>query len=106
MAKGKRGPKSAILSALREACRDEAAAVEFFEKWRWNGEPACPHCGDVDVYAMKSAAGGRNRDNRWRCHGCKKMFTVRTGTVLEHSKLPIRVGGFAIWRASAGKKGY
>ncbi len=54
---------------------------------------------------MTSADGGRNADYRWRCRGCKKMFSVRTNTVFEESRLPLRVWVFALWRAAASKKG-
>src|SRR5262249_53429673 len=96
---------SAILIALQKATIGERAAVEFFEQHRWEGAPACPRCGAVDVYQMASATGERNKDYRWRCRGCKQMFTVRTGTIFEESRLPMRVWAFAMWRAAASKKG-
>lgn len=106
MRQSKRSSKSSILKSLRLACGSEREAVEFMEKWRWGADPACPRCGDAAVYQMRTKDGERNRDYRWRCRGCKKMFTVRTGTVLEQSKLPVRIWCYAIWRASASKKGY
>lgn len=96
---------SPILDALRKATISESAAVEFLEEHRWQGAPACPRCGAVEVYKMTSADGGRNKDYRWRCKGCKKMFTVRTGTIFEESRLPLRVWVFAFWKACASKKG-
>ena len=54
---------------------------------------------------MKGQDGQRNKDYRWRCRGCKKMFTVRTGTIFEETRLPMRVWVFAFWRACASKKG-
>ena len=54
---------------------------------------------------MTSADGARNKDYRWRCRGCKQMFTVRTGTIFEESRLPLRVWVYAFWRACASKKG-
>jgi transposase-like protein len=48
----------------------------------------------------------RNKDYRWRCKGCKKMFTVRTGSVLEETRLPVRVWVYAIWKAASSKKGF
>ena len=47
----------------------------------------------------------RNKDYRWRCRGCKQMFSVRTNTIFEESRLPLRVWVFAFWRAAASKKG-
>src|SRR5262245_19426989 len=96
---------SPILDALRKATVNETAAVEFMEQQRWGAAPACPRCGAIEVYKMTSADGGRNADYRWRCRGCKKMFSVRTGTIFEETRLPMRVWAFAFWRAAASKKG-
>jgi len=96
---------SPILSALRAATLDERSAVEFLEQQRWADAPACPHCGDVNVYKMTAVNGDRNKDFRWRCKGCKVMFTVRTGTTFQESRLPLRMWVYAFWRACASKKG-
>jgi len=95
---------SPILNALRAATINETAAVEFLERQRWADTPACPHCGDVSVYQMMSGEQ-RNKDYRWRCRGCKEMFTVRTGTIFEETRLPLRVWVYALWKACSSKKG-
>lgn len=94
-----------VIAELPRACSDETAAVEFLEKQRWGDHPACPHCGDLDVYKMKSKTGERQTNYRWRCHGCKQQFTVRVGTVFEESRAPLRHWCYAFWRASTSKKG-
>lgn len=95
-----------IVMAIPAACADEKAAVEFMEKQRWGEHPACPHCGDMDVYQMKdSKTGERQANYRWRCRGCKEQFTVRIGTVYEESRIPLRHWCYAFWRASTSKKG-
>lgn len=96
---------SPILAALKAAALSETAAVEFMEQQRWGDAPACPRCGAVDVYKMQSADGQRNKDYRWRCKGCKQMFTVRTGTIFEETRLPMRVWVYAFWKACSSKKG-
>ena len=96
---------SPILAALRHAATNEPLAVAFLEQQRWEGAPACPRCGDAEVYQMKSADGARNADFRWRCKGCKKMFTVRTGTIFEETRLPLCVWVYAFWKACSSKKG-
>jgi len=106
----KRKAKSPILAALKKAAGDEALAVEFLERHRWGSEPACPRCGSADVYQMKTKDGGREKNFRWRCRGCaeagqKAMYTVRTGTVFEETRLSLRVWVYAFWRACASKKG-
>ena len=95
-----------IIAALPVACSDEKAAVEFMEAQRWGDHPACPRCGDLDVYQMKDAKTGERQANfRWRCHGCKEQFTVRIGTVFEDSRIPLRHWCFAFWRSATSKKG-
>jgi transposase-like protein len=98
---------SPILRELREASTSEPLAVSFMERQRWGTSPVCPHCGGAKVYQMMSTknAGQRNKDYRWRCHGCRKMYTVRTGTIFEETRLPMRVWIFAFWKACASKKG-
>lgn len=96
---------SPVLAALRAATIDEKAAVEFLEQQRWADAPACPRCGDASVYKMTAVNGERNKDYRWRCKGCKQMFTVRTGTIFEESRLPLRVWVYAFWKACSSKKG-
>lgn len=98
---------SPILSALRAATQSEQAAVQFLEQHRWPNGPACPRCGSANVYQMKATDGTRNKDYRWRCRDCAgpQMFTVRTGTTFEESRLPLRVWVYAFWKACSSKKG-
>jgi transposase-like protein len=96
---------SAILEALRKAANDETSAVEFLEHQRWEDAPLCARCGSVEVYKMIGRNGQRNKDYRWRCRSCKEMFTVRTGTIFEETRLPLRVWVYAFWKACSSKKG-
>jgi transposase-like protein len=97
--------KSVILEALRNATVSEQLAVEFLERRRWHDTPACPRCGVVEVYKMVGRDGQRNKDFRWRCRGCQKFFTVRTGTIFEESRLPLKIWVYAFWKACSSKKG-
>jgi len=90
------------INDAREACSDEAKAVAFWERHRgWEDSPACPRCGDTDVYKMQA-----DWRYRWRCRGCKKQYTVRIGTIMEDSKIPVRHWTMALWLHCAGKKGF
>jgi transposase-like protein len=98
----------AIVNALPLACSDEKAAVEFMEKQRWGNKPFCPLCGGFEVYQMRDSKTGERQANfRWRCRDklCKAQYTVRKGTVLEDSAIPLRHWAFAFWRAATSKKG-
>ncbi len=87
------------------ACVDERAAVEFMEKQRWSDEPACPRCGDMDVYKMQGENGERNSRYLWRCRGCKRQFTVKVGTIMEDSPIPLTHWCRAFYEACKSKKG-
>ena len=97
--------KSQLLEDIPKACEDEKAAVEFMERQRWGYMPACPRCGSVKVSKMKDSNGERNKRFLWRCHDCKRQFTVRIGTIFEDSRLPLRIWCHAFWRACSSKKG-
>jgi transposase-like protein len=98
--------KSEVIEAIPLACSDELAAVELLEALRWGDNPACVHCGSAAVYKMTDASTGkRNKRYLWRCHDCKKQYTVRIGTAYEESRIDLRHWGYAFWRASTSKKG-
>jgi transposase-like protein len=98
--------KSETVAEIPAACAIEAKAVEFIEKQRWGDCPGCVHCGSVKVYKMTDAkTGERNNRFLWRCHDCKKQYTVRIGTVFEDSRIPLRHWCYGFWAACASKKG-
>ena len=99
--------KSAIVAALPKACADELAAVEFIESLRWGiTGPCCQRCGDTDVYKMTDrTTGERNKRFLWKCNGCQKQYTVRVGTVMEDSRIPLRHWAYALWKSCSSKKG-
>ena len=98
-------PPCPIITALPAACADETAAVEFMEKQRWGSTPACVRCGDTNVSQMKGKDGQRNKRFLWRCHSCKQQYSVRIGTIMEESRIPVRHWCYAFWAAAASKKG-
>ena len=82
------------MSALsRPEFHNEEAAFTHLEKIIWAGEPVCPHCGSMDrITKVKANLLKRIREGLWRCGGCKKQFTVKIGTVFEHSHDLLVVG--------------
>lgn len=98
--------KNPEITAAQAATVSEEAAVEFWERHRWGDTRACVHCGDVNVYQMRSLDGGRDRRFRWRCRGCNKQYTVKVGTVMEGSNVPLRHWTLALWLYASSKKGF
>ena len=76
----------------------EEACAAFIEHERWDGEPHCPHCGVTKVYRVKGAMG-------FKCSGCRKRFSVRTGTVMEASKVKLQTWLLAFYMMTTARKG-
>ena len=77
---------------------NEAACAAFIAKKRWGTEPVCPHCGGTHVYRVSDSMG-------FKCAGCKKHFSVRTGTVMECSRLPLQTWLLAFYMTTTARKG-
>jgi len=81
---------------------DEAKALAHLEADRWpNGEPSCPRCGSVRVRRM----GGKTQAGMFLCNDCRDKFTVRTGTVMARSHVPLHKWLLATHIMAASKKG-
>ena len=78
----------------------EEAARIYFENNRWSDEPACGHCGSLNVNECKS-----HKPMPYRCSDCRKHFSVRTGTVLAESRLPLHKWLMAIYMMTPARKG-
>ena len=88
------------LKEFSERIPDEAAAIAFVEEKIWGNNPRCPHCGMNNVYRVKSG-----KPMSHRCRPCKKYFSIRVGTVMEQSNLPLRIWVLAIHLMHTGRKG-
>lgn len=74
----------------------EQSCIELLEKSRWNNSPYCPHC---------SNSKNSKSDNSYRCKNCGKSFSVKTGTIFEGSKVPLRLWFSVIYLATILEKG-
>ncbi len=85
------------------AYHDEDEARAYLESERWaNGRP-CPHCG---VLGANAPVGGPSMGPGWYyCSACKDKFTVRTGTVMGRSHIPLHKWLLAIRLMTSSKKG-
>jgi transposase-like protein len=78
---------------------DEQSCREYLAQARWNGKPACPHCGYSEkVYRI-------NDGKLYKCAKCMKQFTVRIGSIFEDSALPLQKWFMAIYILTAHRKG-
>lgn len=93
-------PETVSLYQFFQRFPDEAAARAYFERNRWAGETACPHCGSLSVAPIKSM-----KPMPYRCRDCRQHFSVRTGTVLAESRLPLHKWLMAIYMMTTARKG-
>jgi transposase-like protein len=93
-------PETVSLYQYFQRFPDEAAARTYFETNRWNGEVSCPHCGSLSVAPVKSM-----KPMPYRCRDCRQHFSVRTGTVLAESRLPLHKWLMAINMMTTARKG-
>lgn len=79
---------------------NEESARLYFENKRWSGEAVCPHCGSETVSECKD-----HKPMPYRCKSCRKHFSVRTGTVLAESRLPLHKWLMAMYMMTTARKG-
>jgi transposase-like protein len=80
---------------------DEAAAYDFLESFLWPNGPVCPKCGGQG--RITQSKGGR--EGLYRCGPCKRKFTIKVGTVMESSHIPLTEWLQAIYLMVSSKKG-
>ena len=76
--------RSFSLMQIMRLSDDEA--FEMFKDARWPQGVACPCCGGVDQYQIKTR-------KQWRCKHkeCRHTFSVTSGTIFANAKMPLRV---------------
>lgn len=79
---------------------DEEAATAYVEEMLWGDTPQCGHCGSDNVYLVQSG-----KPLPWRCRTCRKYFSVKTGTVMEKTMLPLQTWIMAIHLMFSTPKG-
>lgn len=80
---------------------DEQAAIDDIKAQRWpDGNVVCPHCGSQHTTRMSGS-------NYHQCNqkGCRKQFTVRTGTIFERSHIPLNKWLYAMYLLQTARKG-
>jgi len=78
---------------------DERSARRQFEKLLWKEGRFCGHCGSVRTKRMKYPS------MPYWCRDCRKMFSVRIGTILEESRISFRKWLLAIYLINVNLKG-
>ncbi|MCY4303333.1 MAG: IS1595 family transposase [Aestuariivita sp.] len=92
-APGKSYRKGISLPKLIKMFPDDETARKWIEKIVWPKGPSCPYCGSNNVQSNI-----KHRSMTHRCRDCKTKprFSVKTGTVMQSSKL-----GYQSWAIAA-----
>ena len=78
---------------------DEEAARNWFEGIVWADGRVCPNCGSDDTHEASHAK------MPYRCRACKRYFSVKTGTVMAQSPIPLLKWVYAIYLDVTSLKG-
>ena len=89
---GKSHRKGISLIELMEIFPSEEAATKWFESVVWADGRHCPKCGSVHTKPVPNA-----KPMPYWCTGCRSYFSVRTGTPMARSNIPLRKWAIAIY---------
>lgn len=87
------------LEELFKTFPDDQAAKEWFESNIWPDGRRCPRCG------FKYTCVAKHPEMPYWCSECKKYFSVKIGTVMEHSKISYRKWAVATYLLATRPKG-
>ena len=96
---GKSDRDGITLVQLSDMFPTEEAALQWFESRIWPDGRYCPHCGSTRTHE----AGHNNMP--YRCSDCRGYFSVKTGTAMHKSHIPLRKWAFAIYLHLTSLKG-
>ncbi len=92
--------RSTSIYEIFEKYPDEKSAARFFEESRWPKHICCPRCDSKNIARVKNA-----KPMPLRCRTCRNYFSVRTGTIMEKSKIPLHLWLLALYLLLTFKKG-
>ena len=98
-APGKSNREGVTMMQLCDMFPTEESAREWFESRVWPNGRHCPRCGST-----RTSEASHAYMPYW-CSDCRSYFSVKVGTVLESSKIPLRKWVFAIYLHLTSLKG-
>ena len=82
---------------------DDASAEAWFVERRWPDGIQCIQCDSKRIATRKPNA--RRKTPVYHCNDCKKDFTVKAGTIMHDSRLPLSKWAMAFYLFSTNLKG-
>ena len=101
-APGKSYRKGISLIEAVERFKDEAKAEAWFAERRWPDGVRCLSCHKGSDRIRKLT---KRKTPQYRCLSCLYTFTVKTGTVMQDSKLPLSKWAIAFYLVTTNLKG-
>ena len=89
---GKSHREGLTLVQLMDMFSTEEAAAEWFESVIWPDGRYCPKCGSVHTREVPNA-----KPMPYWCKDCRSYFSIRTGTPIARSNVPLRKWAIAIY---------
>ena len=101
-APGKSYRKGLTLIELTKKFSSDEVAGKWFAENRWPEGPYCPYCGSFNVQSNI-----KHKTMTHRCRNCegRKMFSLKTGTIMQGSNLGYQVWAIAIYLLTTNLKG-
>ena len=101
-APGKSDREGISLPKLMRMFPNDEAARDWIEAQIWPGGPYCPHCGSINVQC-----GIKHKTMTHRCRECsnRPQFSLKTGTVMQGTKLGYQTWAIAIYLVTTNLKG-
>ena len=96
-APGRHSRKSIDVFEASEMFSTESKAEEWFIQTRCNGDVRCPKCNSDNIRRNDKV----RMSMRFFCRPCRRYFSVKSGTVMHDSKLPLRKWGWILYENSS-----
>ena len=90
-APGKAHREGLTVVELMDMFSTEEVATEWFESIIWPNGRHCPKCG-----SERTGEASHKKMPYW-CTDCRSYFSVKTGTAMQASKVPLRKWAIAIY---------
>ena len=90
-------PRSLI--AFQRRFSDENACAEYLASIRWPAGFCCPACGHDRAWRLETKAW------TYECRRCRRQTSVRAGTVMHGSKLPLQIWFWAAYLMATHSNG-
>jgi len=94
----KQRPKSMSFDEFCELFATEEACREKLFQMRWPEGFECPKCGG-------KTCGYHEKKKIYQCKTCRHQASMTAGTVMEHTRLPIKIWFWAIFIMATDKRG-